>query len=42
MVPGGRERPQYGKPDLHVFELKTIFFSRTSRPISIKFGTNDP
>jgi hypothetical protein len=25
-----------------VFTLKTIFFSRTSRPISIKFGTNHP
>jgi hypothetical protein len=25
-----------------VFTLKTIFFSRTSRPISIKFGTNYP
>jgi hypothetical protein len=23
-----------------VFTLKTIFFSRTSKPISIKFGTN--
>jgi hypothetical protein len=22
--------------------LKTIFFSRTSKPISIKFGTNHP
>jgi hypothetical protein len=25
-----------------VFTLKTIFFFRTSRPISIKFGTNHP
>jgi hypothetical protein len=25
-----------------VFTLKTIFFSRTSRPISIKFSTNYP
>jgi hypothetical protein len=25
-----------------VFTLKTIFSSRTSRPISIKFGTNHP
>jgi hypothetical protein len=25
-----------------VFTLKTIFLSRTSRPISIKFGTNHP
>jgi hypothetical protein len=25
-----------------MFTLKTIFFSRISRPISIKFGTNHP
>jgi hypothetical protein len=25
-----------------VFILKTIFFSRSSRPISIKLGTNHP
>jgi hypothetical protein len=39
MVPGGRERPQYGKPYLHVFVLKKIF-SRISWLISFKLGTN--
>jgi hypothetical protein len=39
MVPWGREGPQWRKPYLYV--LKKIF-SRTSRPISIKFGTNHP
>jgi hypothetical protein len=42
MVPRGREGPQSGKPYLNVFTLKTIFSSRTSWPISIKFGTNHP
>jgi hypothetical protein len=34
-----------GKPYLHLFTMyigKKIFFSRTSRPISIKLGTNHP
>jgi hypothetical protein len=32
--------PQYGKPYLHVFTLKKIFLSGTSRPISMKLGIN--
>jgi hypothetical protein len=39
MVPGGRERPQYGKPYLLVFMLGEIF-SRTRMPISLKLGLN--
>jgi hypothetical protein len=42
MVPGGQEGPQSGKPYLHVFILKKIFLSKTSRPISIKLGLNHP
>ena len=38
MVPGGREGPQQGKPYFYVFTLKKIFFSRTSKPISIKLN----
>jgi hypothetical protein len=41
MVPRGREGPKYGKPYLHVFILEKIF-SRTSKPISVKLGTNYP
>jgi hypothetical protein len=41
MVPGGWMGPQKGKPYLHVFILKKKF-SRTIRPISIKFGTIYP
>jgi hypothetical protein len=39
MAPRGWERPQYGKPYLHVFILKKKF-SRTSTPFSIKLGTD--
>jgi hypothetical protein len=42
MVPGDREGPQKGKSYLHVFILKNIFSSRTSRPISIKLGIDHP
>jgi hypothetical protein len=34
--------PQWGKPYLYVFILGKNLFSRTSRPISIKLGTNHP
>jgi hypothetical protein len=40
MVP--RVGPQWGKPFLHVFILEKNLFSRTSKPISIKLGTNHP
>jgi hypothetical protein len=42
MVFGGQMGLQFGKKLLHKLVLEKVFFSKTSRPISIKLDANYP